>query len=358
MGALRRILAWKADALAIVLVLVDLTVVSLAIFGLAVTYLGLAATVANVHASGNTVEKGILAAALSVWWLPYLYAFIAIGLTVFLCARFIQLTKATPVTATLPVRNDIPPDGFVAGALSNEIATLRVERDAAIKKQDELLRQLEAARAHPPIYFYQEVELPELDPRRVVLRQTKERIRALNPFFYDVKKLESAEQRLSAAQTQIEDLKKQGEDAVRAEAAKYESQIEAMLLACAESAQERDAAKAELATFKATFQNQVYRLARSFRELADSGNISESEEAFSRITAKWVKLSPLYWAVKRNLENLLTHDHPAMVDLTKTTPLGRDSYIRMAKSLDRLAGDVPVGALAIPEPQGEDDTTL
>jgi hypothetical protein len=265
--------------------------------------------------------------------------------------------QKAPATVSLPVPQPVDPNAD-PHVLRTTIAQVRVELNVALKERDELRRQLEAARAHPPIYFYQDVDLPEFDPRRLVLNQTTDRIRALNPFFYDVKKLESAEERLSAAQTQIVNLKKQSEDAVKAGAAKYESQIEAMLLACAEANQERDAAKAELATLKATFQSQVYRLARSLRELADSGDISESEEAFSRITTEWTKLSPLYWAVKRNLENLLTHDHPAMVDLTKTIPLGRDSYTKMAKLLDRLATDVPSGALAIPEPQGEDDTTL
>jgi hypothetical protein len=116
--------------------------------------------------------------------------------------------------------------------------------------------------------------------------------------------------------------------------------------------QQRDDAQAELDVQKDTFKSQVFRLARSLRNIgAPFRNLSDEE--YERIQARWNELSPLYWAVKRNLESLLTVTHPAMLDLTKTVPFDGEDFDTMARLLDRLAREVPAGALAIPEPPGE-----
>jgi len=115
--------------------------------------------------------------------------------------------------------------------LHEQIESLTQERDA-------LRRDLQTAKAHPPIFFEQVLDLELWDARRA-LGIDKVTVRRPNPFFFNVEELERVK---SEATT----LKKEHADAIKAEGEKYGSQIEALLKACAEREQERDAARAQL----------------------------------------------------------------------------------------------------------------
>lgn len=141
-------------------------------------------------------------------------------------------------------------------------------------------------------------------------------------------------------------------DASRQRENALEQQCDAAQQQLRAAQRQRDDAQRELDALKRTFQAQVHRLAQVFREIAASAS-SGSEDGIKRANEQFVKISPLYHAAKNNLRNLLGSDYPLFRDLIQTLPMGADHFARIAHLLDRLASEVPPGALAIPEPRDD-----
>ena len=236
----------------------------------------------------------------------------------------------------------------------------QAEADEYKRQRDEVERKLAKAERDPgPIFYEQVVTLDPLDQRRA-LGQTTEIVRARNPAFLKVGAVEQAEAQLAACKKERDDAQIQNSVAIR-----ERDDLKARLDRCSsqfvEAVKELDDAKRQISLLKRdaeTFKQQVHRLALALRKLANMGNMSDSAEAFERITAEWLKIQPLYWPVKKNLENLAGINHPAMVDLTKTFPIGPDEYRRMADLLERLAKDVQGEPLAIPVPLEVDNNPI
>ncbi len=98
-----------------------------------------------------------------------------------------------------------------------------------------------------------------------------------------------------------------------------------------------------------TLRLQTYGLAGRLRRLA------WVEQHFSssilRMTKRWTRVSPTYWAVKSAIENHVGSYHPLLVDLRKTFPLGTTQYRHMASLLERIAPLIPSEAEAVPIPK-------
>jgi GAF domain-containing protein len=89
---MKRVLQASRAAIAVLLVALDVffVVASAAIFAL--TLFGFAATIANMK-TPNTTEKAILMAVFRSTWLPYVFAALAIAITLFLFSRFVIATQ-------------------------------------------------------------------------------------------------------------------------------------------------------------------------------------------------------------------------------------------------------------------------
>jgi hypothetical protein len=73
----------------LVLVLLDVVLIVGAALLFPLTALGLATTLTDTIAPGQTIEKAILLGIASAWWLPYLIGGCALALTAFLCYQFV-----------------------------------------------------------------------------------------------------------------------------------------------------------------------------------------------------------------------------------------------------------------------------
>jgi hypothetical protein len=82
-----RILRLSRPAIAVLLVLIEVTALFLVGIIWLVSALGLATTLANLRSPDKTIEKGLVLGLFSQPWLPEVIVFFTIALTIFLCWR-------------------------------------------------------------------------------------------------------------------------------------------------------------------------------------------------------------------------------------------------------------------------------